>query len=293
MPEVQLTDGALDCSIRALAQAYIVVPNDFCAGVQIHSNEGTTAIPMTIVLISYRDEDGRVRHIAVDAGVPEGPRPGGREPPSGWRSAADVLASVDLRPEDLDMLVLTHLHRDHTGAVREFTNARIAVQEEELRGWEEALSLPAEYTPLGAGSWIARSVDRGVLSELRGDLAERVTLLDGPGELFPGVFAHTSVGGHSFSLQWLEVRTPDGPIVIASDALMWYSNLEEMWPSGYGHGSTYKVLLTYGEIRACVDGAIERIVPGHDPRLYARRPGVSADGRLAELRVAGWDAARV
>jgi hypothetical protein len=35
---------------------------------------------------------------------------------------------------------------------------------------------------------------------------------------------------------------------------MWYSNVEEMWPSGHTDGNTYKMPLTYGEIHEYVAG---------------------------------------
>ena len=48
----------------------------------------------------------------------------------------DGLARVGLTPEDIDIVIFTHLHPDHAGYAERFTNARLIVQSAEL---EDAL----------------------------------------------------------------------------------------------------------------------------------------------------------
>jgi hypothetical protein len=89
---------------------------------------------------------------------------------------------------------------------------------------------------------------------------------------------------------WISIQTSGGPFVVAGDTVMWYSNVEEMWPSGYTNGNTYKMLLTYGEIHEYVGGDLDRIVPGHDIELFKRHSAWKAgDNEVAEVHVAGWD----
>ena len=99
-----------------------------------------------------------------------------------------------------------------------------------------------------------------------------------------------SPGGHTFGIQWLDIETPEGPVVVASDTAMWYSNIEEMWPSGYTNGSTFQMMLTYGEISQHVGGDLDRVVPGHDMKVFDRHPSARiGSNEVAELRVASWD----
>jgi glyoxylase-like metal-dependent hydrolase (beta-lactamase superfamily II) len=52
----------------------------------------------------------------------------------GWvvSSLDDGLARVGLSPEDVDIVIFTHLHPDHVGYAKRFTNARLIVQSAEL-----------------------------------------------------------------------------------------------------------------------------------------------------------------
>jgi len=144
---------------------------------------------------------------------------------------------------------------------------------------------------MGIESWLTSSFDRddlGHFAKLAGE--DRLTFADDGDELHPGIVGHVSPGGHTFGIQWLEVATPELPLVVASDTVMWFSNVEEMWPSGYTNGSTFQMLLTYGEISEFVGGDLDRVVPGHDMRLFERHPTARIGANdVAELRVASWD----
>ena len=113
----------------------------------------------------------------------------------------------------------------------------------------------------------------------------------GDGEkIAPGLVAHLSKEGHTFGSQWLSVETSSGPVVVAGDTVMWYSNVQEMWPSGYTNGNTYKMMLTYGEIHRHLDGEVDRIIPGHDIEVFKRHLSWKiGDNEVGEVHVASWD----
>ena len=89
-------------------------------------------------------------------------------------------------------------------------------------------------------------------------------------EPLAGIAGHLSAGGHTFGIQWFTVPRRNGAYVVASDTAMWYSNIEEMWPSGYTNGGTYQMLMTYGELQERVGDELERVVPGHDMKVFEK-----------------------
>ena len=43
------------------------------------------------------------------------------------RTLADQLAEVGLKPTDIDMVGISHMHGDHTGQAANFTNAKLVI----------------------------------------------------------------------------------------------------------------------------------------------------------------------
>ncbi len=278
-----------DVSIRVFCYAHVDLPAEFFAGVPIHSGEGTPQAAMLYTLLSERDEAGAVHHHLIDCGFDEPwiPRFGFYD----FEGPEAVLGKAGVRPEDIETILVTHMHFDHVNNLHRFPNARVIVQWTEYEGWSRAMTLPELYTPMGAESWLTSSFDRADLSffgRLAGE--HRLTFVGDGDDLHPGIVGRLSPGGHTFGTQWLTIETPEAPIVVASDAAMWFSNIEEMWPSGYTNGSTFQMLLTYGEISQFVGGDLNRVVPGHDMKVFERhRSKRIGANEVAELRVASWD----
>jgi len=90
-------------------------------------------VPITIPTISFFIEGGE-KNILVDTGasaeVMKKHRAG---PVSDVQSFEGALAKLGLKPEDIDIIIQTHLHFDHAGNNTKCKNAKVIVQEEELR----------------------------------------------------------------------------------------------------------------------------------------------------------------
>ena len=109
------------------------------------------------------------------------------------RSVADVLASIDMSPADISLVVNTHLHFDHCGQNAVFTHAPIYVQRAEL----------------------ARAqAEDPELAEWFGWMNARWELLDGDTEILPGLTA-LSTPGHTSGHQCVVVEGAD---VLIGDA---------------------------------------------------------------------------
>jgi glyoxylase-like metal-dependent hydrolase (beta-lactamase superfamily II) len=129
----------------------------------------------------------------------------------------DNLAAIGVRPEDVDVVVLSHLHFDHAGGLLSawapdaaprlvFPNARYVVGRE---AWARAITPHfrdrASYIP-----------DLQPMLEATG----RLELVDGPRSATLGddYRFHLSQG-HTPGLLLLEVPSSDGPVVFAADLI--------------------------------------------------------------------------
>ena len=94
------------------------------------------------------------------------------------RKPADGLGLLDVDAGSVEDVVVTHMHYDHAGTVSDFPQARLHLQEQELR-WVTS----SEMFDRGArGSF---EVD-DVVNMVRGLYDERVQLHDGDWEIAPG-----------------------------------------------------------------------------------------------------------
>ena len=187
---------------------------------------------------------------------------------TGRRTAADALDELGLGPEDVDAVILTHLHWDHAGGVRQFPRAQVYVQREALRWAREQV----------AGGQSRAGVDPEDLVALAG-LGSHLTLLRGDATITPHVRVHRE-GGHTPGVQWVEIDAPGGPRAIASDIAYSYENLERRVPPG-GSQDPDADRRAIAHILA-VTGTVDRVIPGHDPAVFQRLHLLS--GGAAQLR---------
>ena len=166
--------------------------------------------------------------------------------------AADTIRDV----------IVTHLHYDHAGNLDLFPNARFHLQEREMS--------------FATGRYMCNGMLRHpfsvehVITMVRHVYADRVKFHSGDGEIAPGVTVHR-VGGHSDGLQVVRVETARGPVVLASDAVHFYANLQKRNP--------FPIVFDVGdmaqgwEIVERLAGDPDRFIPGHDPivsEIYPR-----------------------
>jgi len=122
----------------------------------------------------------------------------------------ESLEKEGLKPEDIDIIILTHLHHDHIGNAYKCKNAEVYVQEDE---WAFACAphpLQAQYYP------------KDMMDQIRG---MKLRLIRGDYELFPGIrIIHTP--GHTPGTQSVCVDTKEGKTVIAGMCSL-YQTFEE------------------------------------------------------------------
>ncbi len=282
-----------DYSIWSCCYAKGRIPTDMMGGCPICSNQGMTDIPMQYSVIASGPDAPQRRLILVDCGFRSGDSMTGSRFQNIEMPDA-VLAKMGFRPEDVDTLILTHLHFDHAGNFAAFPNARIYAQRREYERWREVI---ASIPDLSAGKqhWALSSMDAEVLADFSRAVDDgRATLLDGDAEVAPGVHCRLAADTHTFGSQWVEIETHSGPYVVAGDCVYWYANIEKMWPPGYLQGNPWNLMATYERLKSLVGAErLERIVPGHDMRVFTRhRNWLAGLNPVAEIHLARGERSR-
>ena len=244
-------------------------------GVATHMVDMMTPVVVP-VLVFYLEGGGK--KILVDTGVvdggPEGDFHGFPLIGGGPQGVTAALGEIGLKPKDIDIVIITHLHFDHAANIALFPKAQFILQKTE---WEYAKA------PL--------PVQRAVyLTELLLQLESYdLVLADDGYEVADGVKV-ICVPGHTKGQQAVVVNTADGVYVLSGDLLYTmvniYPELTEMtdvfgnkvactpqpghafYPPGIHtdlsdwYNSVWRVL--------SIAGNRSRIIPGHDPSLVGR-----------------------
>lgn len=150
----------------------------------------------------YLVQTGDGKNILIDSGLPaDYTRPAGMPPAEYEKNVLEHLADLELRPDDIDILICTHFDADHAGYHDSFTQAELIVQREH---YELARSGHPRFASARA-HW-----DHPAL---------RYRLIEGDLELLPGLTL-LETSGHTPGHQSVLVRLPQtGPVLLAIDAV--------------------------------------------------------------------------
>lgn len=191
------------------------------------------------------------------------------------RCPIGALQGLGVTAEQVQDVVITHLHYDHAGNIDLLPTARFHVQSAEV---DFATGRYMLHAPLRHSFNVEDVVDI-----VRGVYQQRVVFHDGDSELFPGIEL-VKVGGHTAGLQVVRVHTARGWIVLASDASHFYANLQQAspFPIVFNVG---EMLDGYRTVSRLADGP-DHIIPGHDPLVRQRyRAHGSADADIVALHL--------
>jgi glyoxylase-like metal-dependent hydrolase (beta-lactamase superfamily II) len=209
-------------------------------------------------------QDG-TRTVLVDTGVSPQALAGRRLP--GYTSPAELLAGIGIAAEEIQHVILTHLHWDHAGGVDLFPNAAFYVQRQEYLFWVEN---PVSHRPPLRAFTYAPGLAR--LQALQG--SGRLILLDGDSRVLPGISCLLAPG-HTPALQAVAVNTRAGTAVLGSDCAHMFENYQREWPSCI-ITDLPAWLETYSRLKSAVSHP-DLLFPGHDPRMSSDYPRLASD----------------
>lgn len=183
----------------------------------------------------------------------------------------ELLARFGVDPTDVDHVVLSHMHFDHIGNVDLFPRATFSVAQDEYRFWT------GPYGSKTAVVFAAEPDEIRMVAQLHSE--GRVHFVDESEELFPGIAA-TKLRGHTPGQLVVDVATGSGRVVLASDALHYYEEMEEDRPF-FLYADIEGMFRSYDFLRERDRAADTWVVAGHDPLVMDRFEKV--DGDCADL----------
>jgi len=178
---------------------------------------------------------------------------------------SDAVAQFGVKPEDVTDVIITHMHWDHADGMDLFPKAKIWVQKD-------------EYNYYTGEAWQQKNTHGGidpddVMAAVKLNLSGRVGLVNGDAqEILPGITCYTG-GKHTWQSQYVGVNTKDGTVILASDNMYLYENLEK-------HAPIAQTLDAESNLRAQdrmkqLAAKPSLIIPGHDPAEFDKFPKVS------------------
>jgi glyoxylase-like metal-dependent hydrolase (beta-lactamase superfamily II) len=178
---------------------------------------------------------------------------------------SEAVAQFGVKPEDVTDVIITHMHWDHADGMDLFPKAKIWIQKD-------------EYNYYTGEAWQQKNTHGGidpddVMAAVKLNLAGRLGLVNGDAqEILPGITCYTG-GKHTWQSQYVGVSTKGGTVVLASDNMYLYENLEK-------HAPIAQTLDAVSNLKAQdrmkqLAAKPSLIIPGHDPAEFDKFPKVN------------------
>jgi N-acyl homoserine lactone hydrolase len=171
---------------------------------------------------------------------------------------AGRLSALGRKPEDIDLIINSHLHFDHCGGNQQLPNATLLIQQREWEAAHDADLIESVY-------YNPQDYDHG----------HRVRTIDGEHDVFgDGSVVCIPTHGHTPGHQSLRVQIGSDHVVLTGDACYLRRTLDELHlPTAmYNREQMLESLKRLRAMRA----AGMMIITGHDPELWQTIPQAPA-----------------
>lgn len=178
---------------------------------------------------------------------------------------SDAIAPLGIAAGQVTDIFLTHMHWDHAGGIDLFPAARVWVQKE-------------EYDYYTGDAWQARNTHGGidpddVLELVKRNIAGTVSFVRGDDDTSVSGILFGVGGKHTWQSQFVAAQTGSATVVLASDNMYLYENLDQHKPIAQTIDATSN-LRTQDRMRSLATEP-RLLVPGHDAHVFDRFPHVT------------------
>ena len=226
-----------------------------------HPDDHASAMPIDYFVFVIRNAN---RTILVDTGFDH------KEAAARGRKITEEpivsLKRIGIEPAAIKETIITHLHFDHAGTMDQFPASKFHLQEAEM-------AYATGKCMCEASMRVPFTADH-VCQMVKHVYSGRVQFHDGDGQVAPGITVH-KCPGHSKGIQAIRVNTAHGPVVLASDVVHFYGNIEQRRPFFI----TIDQEATLRSYDRLIDmaGGLKNVIPGHDPLILKRYPAWKAE----------------
>jgi len=219
-------------------------------GVMTYMNEYGKKIPLPIYVFAILGGD---KKILIDSGLEQVMETGKNEETGlPIYSFEDALESIGWKPEDVDIIIHTHLHNDHCENDYKCENATIYVQKEEMKFLQDPHPL-----------------DHRIFPDILDDVKEIVEL-DGDQKIMDGIEVLLTPG-HTPGGQSIVVDTKEGRALITG-----FCSNEKNFPKGRPAivpGVHLDVRDAYDSVQKVIDFKADILIPLHSVEAGLKEVG--------------------
>ncbi len=222
-----------------------------------------------IIFLFWLIKDNKGKNILVDAGCLKDLQEVKDFGLVQYTRPDSILLQTGLKATDITDIILTHPHWDHIDGIGLFPNAHIWIQKEDYNYF-----VGSAWQKDGNHGGFAK---RDVIQLVDMNASGRVTMVDGDDkEIIPGIKVFTG-SRHTYNSQYVQVQSGDDKIIIASDNIWVYYNLEKMLPAPpYGTFDAQGYVAAMKRMKTLAS-KIDFIIPGHDEQIFTKFPKVAND----------------
>ena len=178
---------------------------------------------------------------------------------------SEAIAPLGITPDDVTDIFLTHAHWDHAGGIDLFPRARVWIQKD-------------EYDYYTGEAWQQRTTHGGIdpddmIELVKRNLQGKVSLVRGDDDTTISGVTFGVGGRHTWQSQFVAVHGIRHEVVLASDNMYLYENLER-------HAAIAQTLDAASNLRTqdrmkSLASEPRFLIPGHDPAVFERFDRIS------------------
>lgn len=249
--------------IYALKYAMLATPSPISAWVK----NGPDKDSVNIAFIFWLIKGNNGKNILVDAGCSNDLQAAVDFGVTKFTRPDSMLFQAGVKATDITDIIISHPHWDHIDGISLFPGAHIWIQKEDYEYFVgEAWQKSANH-----GGFVKRDILYLVDQNISGN----VTLIKGDNkEIIPGIKVFTG-SRHTYNSQYVAIQSGKDKVIIASDNIWIYYNLEKMLPPpSYGTFDAKAYVAGMQRMKTLASGT-DLIIPGHDNKLFLRFPKIT------------------